>query len=497
VNGRQLLTKVRRQAIISLGAANVIGALVIFLFLTLVLPAPNDTPSAGALRVNVPAFVAYVLITVVVTVRWGVRLVERRLGWLLEDRLPTAGEQRLALRLPLAQLVPIASGWAGAAVVFGLLNLHYSGELAGRVAISLAMAGLATCALCYLVGERELREISARALVIGPPLRPVAPGVVARAVLAWALATGVPVIGMAMIGFGILNGDTPNNGSTAWSVIVLAGLALLVGCVAIIAAARSIAEPIRSVRMGLARIERGDEEVEVPVYDASEVGLLQAGFNRMAIGLREREQLRDLFGRHVGEEVAREAMSSRVSLGGELRDAAVLFVDVIGSTDLASRTAPQEVVERLNAFFAVVFQTIEQHGGWINKFEGDAALCIFGAPGHQDDAAGRALAAARLLCRRLATDAPLQAGIGVSAGEVVAGNIGVARRLEYTVIGDPVNEAARLTELAKQRTPRLLASEAAVRRASPDEGRHWQLQEAVLLRGRASRTRLAVPVDRG
>jgi adenylate cyclase len=495
MNGRQLLTRVRRRAIILLGGANVVGALVIFLFLTLVLPAPNDTPSASALRVNASAFVAYVLITTMVNVRWGVRLVERRLGWLLADRLPTVGEQRLALRLPLAQLVPIAAGWAGAAAVFGLLNLRYSGELAGRVAISLAMAGLATCALCYLVGERGLREISARALVIGPPLRPVAPGVVARAVLAWALATGVPVIGMAMIGFGILNGDTPNNGSTAWSVIVLCGLALLVGCVAIVAAARSIAEPIRSVRMGLARIERGDAEVEVPVYDASEVGLLQAGFNRMAIGLREREQLRDLFGRHVGEDVAREALSSGVRLGGELRDAAVLFVDVIGSTDLASHTAPQAVVERLNAFFALVLETIEDHGGWINKFEGDAALCIFGVPAYRDDVAGRALAAARILCRRLATDAPLQAGIGVSAGKVVAGNIGAAHRLEYTVIGDPVNEAARLTELAKQRTPRLLASEAAICRASPGEAGHWRLDEAVLLRGRTSPTRLAAPVE--
>jgi adenylate cyclase len=186
-----------------------------------------------------------------------------------------------------------------------------------------------------------------------------------------------------------------------------------------------------------------------------------------------------------------------VSLGGELRDAAVLFVDVIGSTDLASRTAPQAVVERLNAFFALVLETIEHHGGWINKFEGDAALCIFGVPARQDEPAGRALAAARSLCRRLATDAPLQAAIGVSAGKVVAGNIGAAHRLEYTVIGDPVNEAARLTELAKHRTPRLLASQAAVTRASPEEARHWRLDEAVLLRGRASRTRLAVPVDLG
>jgi adenylate cyclase len=184
MSGRELLNRTRRRAIVSLGAANVVGALVIFLFLALVLPAPNNTPS-GALRVNVAVFIAYVLVTVVVSVRWGVGLVEGRLGWLLEGRAPTSGEQRLALRLPLAQLMPIVVGWAGAVVVFGLLNLRYSAGLAGRVAISTTMAGLATTALCYLVGERGLRDISARSLAVGPPLRPVAPGVVARAVLAW------------------------------------------------------------------------------------------------------------------------------------------------------------------------------------------------------------------------------------------------------------------------------------------------------------------------
>jgi len=270
-------------------------------------------------------------------------------------------------------------------------------------------------------------------------------------------------------------------------------LALLVGCVAITVAARSIAEPIGSVRDGMALVEQRGPDAEVAVYDASEVGLLQAGFNRMASGLREREQLRDLFGRHVGEAVARQAVQGGVRLGGELRDAAVLFVDVVGSTELASSTEPQVVVARLNDFFAVVLTAIERHGGWINKFEGDAALCVFGVPTDERDAAGRALAAARTLCAELVDEAALTAAIGVSAGKVVAGNIGATHRLEYTVIGDPVNEAARLTELAKGRRPRLLASEAALRLASTEEARRWRLDDEVLLRGRSVPTRLASP----
>jgi adenylate cyclase len=213
----------------------------------------------------------------------------------------------------------------------------------------------------------------------------------------------------------------------------------------------------------------------------------------MAAGLRERELLRDLFGRHVGEDVARRALEGGVELGGELRQAAVLFVDVLGSTALASEAPPQEVVERLNEFFGVVLEAMEAHDGWVNKFEGDAALCVFGVPDREEDAAGRALAAARMLAARLADGRPLPAAIGVSAGEVVAGNIGAAHRLEYTVIGDAVNEAARLTELAKQHDPHVLASGAAVERASPAEAERWSLGDAVVLRGRREPTRLAVP----
>ena len=131
----------------------------------------------------------------------------------------------------------------------------------------------------------------------------------------------------------------------------------------------------------------------MPVFDGSDLGLLQAGFNRMADGLREREQLRDLFGRHVGEDVARAALERGIELGGEELEVAVLFVDIVGSTALAAERPPQEVVALLNEFFGVVVEVVEDHGGWINKFEGDAALAVFGAPLPLDDAAGCALAA--------------------------------------------------------------------------------------------------------
>ncbi|MEA2428479.1 MAG: adenylate cyclase, partial [Thermoleophilaceae bacterium] len=192
---------------------------------------------------------------------------------------------------------------------------------------------------------------------------------------------------------------------------------------------------------------------------------------------------------------ARAALESGdAELGGETREAAVLFVDLIGSTAMAASWKPHDVVAELNAFFAIVVDCVTLHGGWVNKFEGDAALCVFGAPSSHPDAAGAALATARALHGRLEADLPaVSAAIGVSAGTVVAGNVGTAERYEYTVIGDPVNEAARLTDLAKTTPERLLASDAALERAQPRERVRWRAGEPVELRGRSRPTIVATP----
>src|SRR5947207_4142327 len=160
----------------------------------------------------------------------------------------------------------------------------------------------------------------------------------------------------------------------------------------------------------------------------------------MVSGLRERERLRDLFGRHVGQDVARRAIEEGVALGGEERDVAVLFVDLMGSTSFAADRGATEVVALLNAFVGIVVEATRRHGGFVNKFEGDAALCIFGVPLELEDAAGGALAAGREMQARVVCDLPeIRAAIGLSAGTVVAGNVGAADRFEYTVIGDPVD----------------------------------------------------------
>ena len=151
------------------------------------------------------------------------------------------------------------------------------------------------------------------------------------------------------------------------------------------------------------------------MYERSEIGQLQTGFNRMVAGLQEREQLRDLFGRHVGEEVVRRAVDGNESVSGDEREVAILFIDLVGSTQLAATREPHEVAAVLNDFFRIVVAQVDKRNGLINKFQGDAALAVFGAPLRIDDPASAALATARALGAELRRF-PVDFGIGVSAG---------------------------------------------------------------------------------
>jgi adenylate cyclase len=214
-------------------------------------------------------------------------------------------------------------------------------------------------------------------------------------------------------------------------------------------------------------VEQGNLDCSLVVFDGTELGELQRGFNSMVEGLKERERVRDLFGSHVGREVAAAAEQQRPKLGGEERHAAVIFVDIIGSTQLVTGRPAVEVVDLLNRFFAVIVEEVDRHHGLVNKFEGDAALAVFGAPVNLEHPEDEALATARAVAERLSTEVPeCQAGIGVASGQVVAGNVGAKERFEYTVIGEPVNEAARLCELAKDTPSRLLASSETVSAAT-------------------------------
>src|SRR5699024_2109772 len=169
------------------------------------------------------------------------------------------------------------------------------------------------------------------------------------------------------------------------------------------------------------RVEQGDLDTRVTIYDGSEIRRLGQGFNEMAAGLQEREAIQDLFGRYVGADVALPALERGTGLGGQDREVAVLVVALTGSTEFAAANEPARVVAVLNQFFRIAVEAVDSNGGYINKFQGDALLAVFGAPIDVDNEAGRALRAARALQSGLAGLAPLSAGIGVSFGTVIAG----------------------------------------------------------------------------
>jgi adenylate cyclase len=352
---------------------------------------------------------------------------------------------------------------------------------------------MVTCAFAYLLSELTLRPVAARALSGDDEQMGHTPGIAVRTLLMWVVGTGAPAAGLLIVATVVLADDGVSASELARTVVGLAGILLVVGLGLLSLATRAVVDPLSDLDAGLRRVEAGDLETRIVVYDGSEIGRVQSAFNEMVIGLEERARLRDLFGRHVGAEVAEAALERGAQLGGEQCEATAVFVDIIGSTSLAEGTDPRGVVDILNAFYEHVVGAVEAQGGWINKFEGDAALCVFGPPNGLADHADAALRAVADLRGRLdefAKARHVEAAIGVASGLVVAGNVGTPARYEYTVIGDPVNTAARLSELAKECPEKVLVAASTIGAARPEARTPWSEVDRVVLRGKSEPTSL-------
>ncbi|MEZ0355827.1 adenylate/guanylate cyclase domain-containing protein [Mycobacterium sp. SA01] len=497
VSESQRRRRIRIQVILTVFVvvANLIGVAVAMSVITVAIPVPNIFAGRAHVITTVVA-PAYVVVAVIVGWVWATRRVLDALRWSIEDRSPTARDQRNTFRAPWQlTVIPLVLWGVGAALLTTLYGMVDTGYIP-KMLFGITFSGIVVSASCYFFTEFALRPVAAQALETGTPEHRGGPGVLGRTIMAWVLGSCVPVIGIALAaGFTLtLRNMTVTQLSVA--VLLLAGAAAIFGFILILIASWLIATPVQVVRAAMQRVEDGDLDTHVVVFDGTELGELQRGFNRMVEGLRERDRVRDLFGRHVGRDVALAAEKRNINLGGEECSAAVLFVDIVGSTQVVGSRPPVQVVELLNEFFGVVVDEVERCGGLINKFEGDGALAVFGAPVAQDHPETNALAAARAIADRLRRDVPdISVGIGVAAGIVVAGNIGSHHRFEYTVIGDPVHEASRLCEMAKKTGAGVLASAAALDAADPAEQRFWTLGDEVVLRGRSSPTRLAAPAE--
>jgi class 3 adenylate cyclase len=229
--------------------------------------------------------------------------------------------------------------------------------------------------------------------------------------------------------------------------------------------ARTLTRPLAQLDEGMSRVEAGELDVRLPVTSNEEIGKLTSRFNEMVSGLRDRQRIRETFGKYVSESVAsallREAGDGR--LEGETREATVLFTDIDGFTTLSEHVPPEVLIEVLNEYLEVVVEPIQRHGGVVNCFIGDGLFASFNMPLTKDRHAAAAVAAAvdiqRALAGRVfAGNVVLSTRIGINSGTVIGGTIGAGDRLGYTVLGDAVNTASRLQELNKSYRTRILVS---------------------------------------
>jgi adenylate cyclase len=253
-----------------------------------------------------------------------------------------------------------------------------------------------------------------------------------------------------------------------FTVIIIASIA---GMIITFLLASLFKNPIKDISLATERIKENNYNEKIQIYSNDEIGLLAESFNRMSIGLKEKDWIKDVFGKMVDPGVRDYLLSKELNLGGESKVVTILFSDIRNFTTLSEKMKPTKIVEMLNYYFDKMGECVSKEKGLVNKYIGDAIMAIFGTPiellDHPDAAVKTALAMRTELEKVNLTLSEkgfpkLDIGIGIHTGEVLAGNIGSKTRMEYTVIGDSVNLASRIEGLCKQYKKNILLSESTV-----------------------------------
>jgi len=281
------------------------------------------------------------------------------------------------------------------------------------------------------------------------------------------------------------------------AVIVSAAIAATVSLALTILLADSITAPIAALREATQRVGRGDLAARVPVVTTDETGGLAQSFNQMTAGLEQRERLREAFGTFVDPDLTDRVLQEGTDLAGEEVELSLLFMDIRDFTTYSENAAAREVVARLNDLYGEVVPIILRHGGHANKFIGDGLLAVFGAPSRLANHADHAVAAGLEIAAtvRARYDGELRIGIGINSGEAVVGTIGGGGRLDFTVIGDAVNTAARVESATRQTGDDVLITEATHQALTRDHG-DWDERPPIALKGKTRQVRLHGPSPR-
>ncbi|MCC6765100.1 MAG: HAMP domain-containing protein [Deltaproteobacteria bacterium] len=486
-----------RAAALPVLPANLAGAILVYLYFNFVDPLEPviDDGAYEGQRLAVFLLVVTAILgsSVYLSARWFGPLARwrQRLREGADPAAVPATIRRRVLNAPLANTVLTQTGWTFAGI-FYLIYLRAIDGLAlgevGRITAALVfIAGPLTSALTFLASELYLRR---QVPIFFPDGRIEQAGVLRVPILArlggtFAVTSILPLALMMLVAFWVQQRHgayAAGEGGAFWTHLVRAQgfIALVTGIASLVMAwlvARFINRPVQALRAAMARVAAGDLSVRAPVRSADELGELSAHFNAMVGELRAAERTREIFGRYVSPAVAREALERGVALGGEVIVATAMFVDLRGFTATSRLNTPARVVEMLTEYYALVERVCEREGGVITQFLGDGVVVVFGHPlqplaGHARAAVRAAIALQRALAERNAAtaDEPFVAGTGICTGDMIAGNVGTGGRVTYTVVGDAVNQAARLQVMTRDLAAPVLIT-ASTRAALDDPSR--------------------------
>jgi adenylate cyclase len=448
-------------------ARNLVGAVLAFLYFRVIDPLATD---AGVTWADIAFFVGAMAALIGAGVALGVRV---NAPLMHPDRHDARAVRRAAILFPYTMTALTVLGWIQAGILFGIAWPWVTGVLTlPAVARSLfgvtVIGGGVTAAFVFLSAERLWRdelptffsdgELSAVPGV--PRLR-----VRLRLLAVFTLTSVVPLVLLAIVAYrrtALVAADPTRADALLTEMMVIMIFLVAVGVWAAIGlslyVAGSVAAPLRDLEAAMGRVEHGDLDARAPVVSNDEIGRLAEGFNRMLAGLRERDFVKETFGKYVTREIRDEILAGRVGLEGEQREVTILFADLRDFTPWVEATEPREVVRDLNRYFGEMEAAVRRHGGLVLQFIGDEIEAVFGAPVPAPDHPRRAVRAALDMRARLAAfnseraaggKRLLRHGIGVHTGTVLAGNIGSGERLSYALVGDAVNLASRIQDLTK------------------------------------------------
>lgn len=375
--------------------------------------------------------------------------------WLKGSRDPRATSEawQAAIALPAFYIrtpFRLVFGFAVPFGVAGYLLLRITPEEAGALMVGACFAVGYAAVLDYFSLEGLMRPVVAEIAAAMPRRNEAeARGVSMKAKLLVAL----PAINViTAVTVATLTAPEDQLPTLAVNVLIASAVALTLSLLLVLRVASAMLRPVGDLRRGLDLVEAGRLDIAVPVTSGDEIGEMASAFNRMVAALADRERIREAFGTFVDRDVADHILASPGSLAGEEVEVTVMFLDVRGFTGFAERAPATEVVERLNQLFSLAVPLVARHQGQVDKFIGDGLMAVFGAPRPLEEHADCALAAACAIAAAVEEEfgEELEIGIGLNSGRVVAGSIGAEGRLNYSVIGDVVNVAARVEAATRE-----------------------------------------------